>query len=123
MVYTWGVGKEYYVVEYYRTDRGDCPIEEFLESLIEKHRAKIEKFIEMLEEYGPDLPRPYADVLDGPVRELRIKFGNLQYRILYAFRGKIVLLTHGFVKKTWAVNQREIDRAKKYLSDWISRNS
>jgi hypothetical protein len=117
------VGNEPYIVEYYTTERGDCPVQEFIDSMVEKHKAKTEKWIEMLEEYGPDLPRPYADVLDGPIRELRVKFGNLQYRILYAFRGKIVLLTHGFLKKTWAVSQEEIDRAKRYLNDWISRNA
>ena len=111
-----------YEVEFYTTARGECFVDEYLDEMLPKHRAKVEKWIEKLEEHGPHLPRPYADVLDGPIRELRIQFGNLRYRILYFFHRKIVLLTHGIIKKTGPVPPEEIDRAKRYMNDWLSRH-
>jgi phage-related protein len=110
-----------YEVEFYTTSNGHCPVDEYLDDLVPKHRAKVEKWIEKLEEYGPNLPRPYADVLQGPIRELRIQFGHMNYRILYFIHKKIVLLTHGILKKTGPVPREEIDRAKRYMHDWLLR--
>ena len=110
-----------YEVEFYETSSGVCPVDEYLDSLVPKHRAKVERWIEKLEEHGPNLPRPYADVLEGPIRELRIQFGHMKYRILYFIHKRIVLLTHGIVKKTGPVPPEEIDRAKRCMHDWLSR--
>ncbi len=112
-----------YEVEFYVTADGKCPVREFLDERIPKHRAKIVKWIAKLEEFGPNLPRPYADVLEGPIRELRIQFGNLNYRVLYFFEKRFVLLTHGIVKQAGAVPQEEIDKAKRYKMDWLNRKS
>jgi DNA-binding XRE family transcriptional regulator/mRNA-degrading endonuclease RelE of RelBE toxin-antitoxin system len=77
---------EYEVLFYTKAD-GTCLTDCFLDSLPIKARAKIEKWIELLEEEGPDLPRPYADVLRDKVRELRVKSGPAHYRLLYFFLG------------------------------------
>lgn len=65
-------------VEFYRNPRGDEPAREFVESLDIKARAKVTKWLGLLEEKGPALPRPFADVLDGPIRELRVGMGRLE---------------------------------------------
>ncbi len=112
-----------YEVEFYVTADGECPLREFLKERIPKHRAKIVKWIAKLEEYGPHLPRPYADVLEGPIRELRIQFGNLNYRILYFFEKRFVFLTHGMVKQAGVVPHEEVNRAKRYRMDCLNRKS
>jgi len=112
-----------YTAEFYTTARGDCPVDIFLDELHPKHRAKIEKFIEILEEKGPNLPRPYADVIQGPVRELRVKFGNMNYRLFYFFHEKRIILTHGIVKKTGPVPTEEIARTMRYRVDWLQRST
>lgn len=82
--------------------------------------------MELLEDIGPYLPRPYADILEDGIHELRIKvaedYGGNQARILYFFydRTKIVL-THGFMKTTDEVPTSEIKKAKKYRDDYIYR--
>src|ERR1041384_5156347 len=81
--------KRRYAVEFYRTERGDEPAREFVESLDAKLRAKVVRWLELLEEQGPELPRPFADVVDGPIRELRIGFGRLEVRLLYFFHGAV----------------------------------
>jgi hypothetical protein len=101
--------------------RGDSPIDEFLDGLPEKPRGKIEKWIELLEEKGPDLPRPYADVLHDKIRELRVSFSHYEYRLLYFIHGKTIVITNGFLKKTQKVPTDAIDRAERCRIDWLSR--
>ena len=110
-----------YEAEFFRTSRGDCPVDDYLDEIPPKHKAKVERWIDRLEEHGPNLPRPYADVLQGPIRELRVQFGNLQYRILYFFHKRVIVMTHGIVKKTGPVPVEEIERAKRYMEEWLSR--
>jgi len=38
-----------------------------------------------LEKQGPNLPRPYTDLLEDGIHELRIKLSGEQIRILYFF--------------------------------------
>ena len=73
----------------------------------------------VLKEKGPNLHRPYADVLEGPIRELRVVFGRLEMRFLYFIDDKSIVLTNGFMKKTPKVPREEIDLANRYRSDWL----
>lgn len=63
--------------------------------------------------------------LDGSVGiwEFRTKYNGLEYRLLAFWdeqEKRLVVATHGFVKKTWKVPQKEISRAealrKKYYN-------
>ena len=107
-----------YGVVLYRSPRGECFAEGFLDGLPAKVRGKMLRWIEALETHGPNLPRPYADVVRGKVRELRIVFGGNQYRLLYFFAGKQIVITHGFVKKTGPVPVSELDRAERLMQEW-----
>lgn len=111
-----------YKVILYETVRKDCPALEFIRSQPTRVRAKINRWISLLKQHGPNLPRPYADILRGEVRELRISFGSNEYRFLYAFFGKVILITHGFIKKTNEVPESEILRAEHIIEDFKRRN-
>ncbi|MDD5226914.1 MAG: type II toxin-antitoxin system RelE/ParE family toxin [Candidatus Omnitrophica bacterium] len=110
-----------YEALFYMKAGGECPMDGFLDALPVKVRAKIAKWIELLEEQGPDLPRPYADALRDKIRELRVKFGSVQYRLLYFFMEKKVILTHGFVKRTDQVPKAEIEKALSAMEDFGRR--
>ena len=110
-----------YEVVFYRSPRGECFAEEFLNELPPKVRGKILRWIEALESHGPTLPRPYADVVRGKIRELRIVFRSTQHRLLYFFSGKQIIVTHGFVKKTGSVPVDEVERAERLMRDWQQR--
>lgn len=110
-------------MEFYRTERVDSPVDEFLDRLEKRHRAKIAKWLELLGEEGPFLPRPYADILEGSIRELRVGFGRLEARLIYFIHDrKVVVVTHGFLKKTMKVDPEEISRAMEARADWIRRH-
>lgn len=73
----------------------------------------------LLQEKGSNLKRPYSDILEESIRELRVSFGRLEIRILYFIHGKSIVLTHGFMKKTQKVPKEEIALAKRYRNDWL----
>ena len=105
-----------YRMRMFRNPRGEQPLESYLAGLEPKHRRKIATHLELLAQEGPNLRRPYADVLSGPIRELRVSLGRLEHRILYYFAGKdAVVLLHAFLKKTEAVPQSEITVAEERM--------
>jgi phage-related protein len=110
-----------YEVLFYETVEGRCPTQDFLEELPLKVRAKITKWVDLLKREGPGLPRPYADVVRGKIRELRVSFGGMHHRLLYFFHGKRIIVTHGFVKKTAAVPDEELIRAQRWMDDFMTR--
>jgi hypothetical protein len=59
----------------------------FLDRLNKKSRAKVATHLSLLKEQGPSLKRPYADVVRGKIRELRIQQSSNQYRILFFLSG------------------------------------
>ena len=112
-----------YSVIFYKSQRGDSPVDDFLDSLQVKARAKTHKWIQKLQEQGSDLPRPFSDILRNKIRELRIPCGNLDIRLLYFFwHNKIIVVTHGFLKKTNEVPEQEIERAIRLMNDFILRH-
>lgn len=111
---------EYEVVFYEAADE-ECPTQEFLDGLAPKVRGKVAKWLELLEREGPNLPRPYADVVRGKIRELRVSFSGLHHRFLYFFHGKRIVVTHGFVKKTAAIPEREVARSERTMADFYQR--
>ena len=110
-----------YEVILYEDKKGNCQADDFLEGMLVKKRAKVEKWMEQLEKEGPDLPRPYADLVRGKIRELRVQFGSDNYRFLYFFFGKKIIITHGFLKKTNKVPVGEINKATKIMKDFMKR--
>ena len=107
---------------YYESVDGKCPIENFIDSRNMNNRAKIFSLLFFLEEKGPNLPRPYADLLKDSIHELRIKLSGDQIRILYFFCYKdFIILTHAFNKKTNRIPEKEIKTALKYKNDFLER--
>jgi len=83
----------------YRQADGSVPLIEWLDTIPAKAQDKCIARIKLLQEKGYELRRPICDYLDKGIYELRSKYGNVNYRVLYAFVGKnLVLLSHGCTK-------------------------
>ena len=109
-------------VEFYETESGKVPIEEFLEKLDDKLRAKTVGLMEILEEKGTDMREPYSKYIDDGIFELRCKLGSNITRSLYFFySGRKIIFTNGFVKKTQKIPAKELSLAKKYRDDYLKR--
>ena len=114
--------KSKWEIIYYETATGKCFVSDFIDSRSKRNQAKILSLFYYLEEQGPNLPRPYADLLEDGIHELRIKLSGEQIRILYFFcYGDYIVLTHAFTKTTDKVPKKEIKKAKKYRNDFKNR--
>lgn len=110
-------------IDYYEDDKGNRPVEQFIDNLDLKMKAKVFGRLELLERYGSQLGMPFCRHLDDGIFELRTVQGNNITRILYFFViGERVILTHGFVKKTQKTPSGEIERAKRMRNEWRKRN-
>jgi len=102
-------------IKYYKSDEGECPMQDFLDTLKDKDKKKIETFIEVLKIQGIELKRPHTDYLRDGIHELRIQIFEGGSRSLYffCFEDNIVF-THGFIKRSDEVPVGEINRALIY---------
>ena len=113
---------ECYDVDFYHKENGDCPVDDFLESLDTKMRAKVLGAVALLEANGPQLREPYSKFIGDGIFEIRAKQSSNITRVLYFFYiGKRIVLTNGFIKKTQKTPPEEIALAKKYRADYLER--
>jgi phage-related protein len=108
-----------YNIVFYTAERGDSPLDEFLDGLDKKSRAKVTAYLSLLEEQGPNLKRPYADIVRGKIRELRIQYSSNQFRIFYFFQ---IVLVHALSKKAQQLKKQDIDLAERRMEDWMRRS-
>lgn len=110
-------------VEFYQNEKGIQPAKEFLLSLNVKMRAKMTNMISILQDNGYELREPYSKHLSEGIFELRTRIGTDTVRVLYFFYyGRRIILTNGFVKKTNKTPPKEIEKAKYYRKEYLSRN-
>ena len=111
-----------YQAIFYQKDDGSEPAKEFILSVDKKMRAKILKIIAMLQNNGTELRMPYSEYLEDGIFEIRAKVGIDISRVLYFFVvGHKIILTNGFIKKTQKTPKGEIEKAKQYRKDYLSR--
>jgi phage-related protein len=101
-------------IYFFREEDGTVPFLSWLAELEQRSQRAFEKclfMLDLLRQSGYELRRPQADLLRDGVYELRTKVGRVNYRILYGFVGKdLVLVSHGITKEQ-AVPSVEIDKA------------
>ena len=97
-------------------------MQDFLDSLPGKVAQKVTWVLKLLEDLHI-IPSTYFKKLTGTegIWECRIQFGSNAYRIFCFFINSIVILTHGFVKKSQKTPVHEIERAEAYRRDFLKR--
>ncbi len=111
-------------VVFYKEVDDTVPVRDWLAELRRRQPrafAKCQVRIERLAEIGHEMRRPESDLLRDGIRELRMRFGTVNYRILYFFQGQTAaVLAHALTKEA-AVPSRDIDRAiarmQKFMAD------
>lgn len=107
---------------FYEKEDGSEPAKDFILSLDVKMRAKMLRTLEMLRDNGNNLREPESKPLSDGIMELRAKVGSDISRVLYFFVvGRKAILTNGFIKKSQKTPKSEIDLAKRYRADYLSR--
>ena len=111
-----------WTIEFYKTEDGEDPVSDFLDSLPRKHKAKAFWELDLLADKGIELKEPYVKYIEDELWELRIKFASDISRVFYFIpTEKNIVLLHGFIKKTDKTPVNEIETAKKRLVDYRER--
>ena len=109
------------MIVFYRDEDGSAPFLNWFDRLPETAKVRCRARLELLSEYGHQLRRPAADYLRDGIHELRARVGRVQYRMLYFFHGRtLVVISHGIAKQGTAVPAIEIERALKRKSAFAS---
>jgi phage-related protein len=109
-------------IEYYESASGRSPVEEFIDLLDAKSRARVARILDLLEEFGISLGMPYTKHLAKQLWELRIRHGKNRYRIIYFLHTEqTFILLHGLIKKTGPVPREDMGIAEKRRDDYLSR--
>ena len=98
----------------FREARGAVPLRVWFADLAPKARAKCQARLEALAELGHELRRPAADYLRDGIYELRVKHLNVNYRMLYFFHDRtVIVVSHGLVKQQAKVAALDIELARR----------
>jgi len=86
-------------------------IEKFINDLDRDNNLRVLKTIRLLIHMGNKISMPDSKSLGKGLFELRI-VGRVNIRIIYTFHNNKAYMMHGFVKKVWKINKRDINYAR-----------
>jgi phage-related protein len=113
----------YRSLEFFEKTNGTCPVEDFLKTLDVKTHQKAMAVFELIETLKL-IPKKFFKKLVGTddLWEIRIEFKSNIYRFLCVLhKGHLVVLTHGFQKKTDKTPTGEIKLAEQYKKEYLER--
>ena len=76
------------------------------------------RVLDLLREFGPRLPMPYARHIEGDLWELRPGAGRLFY---FLYTGRRFIILHGYRKKGRKAPKKEIATAHRRMMDFLER--
>ncbi len=110
-------------INFYRTESGNSPVEDFLDSLSGKQAQKVVWVLRLIEELNI-VPGQYLKKLVNTedIWEVRVQFGGNTFRLLGFFDGStLLILTNGFAKKSQKTPRQEIELATRRKNEYLSR--
>jgi phage-related protein len=102
---------------FFKTERENEPVKEWLLGLTKADRKQIGEEISYVQFKWP-IGKPQVDHLQGPIWEVRTTLKTRIARVLFAVEGDVMILLHGFIKKTQATDKADIDLALDRFKDW-----
>ncbi|WP_279062429.1 type II toxin-antitoxin system RelE/ParE family toxin [Campylobacter lanienae] len=94
----------------------DEKTEQFLNSLRAKLKVKTFDNIALLEYYDNGLKKPFVESFDDGLFKLRSKSLEGISRIFFTYqKDKIIIIFHGFIKKTQKTPANELEKVRKTL--------
>lgn len=113
---------------YYRDSDGNEPVNDWIEGLIATKPVAAAKIDDHVEEYlngrhrgDPPPEFPITSQIEGGLRELRIRFANTRYRLLYRRSDNLVILLHALEKNTRVIPPDDVRIARERFIDFKAR--
>ena len=110
------------VVVFFRTELGTEPVRRWLKSLPVSHRKAIGEDIKTVQ-FGWPLGMPLVEKIEPYLWEVRTKVPDGITRVLFTVDGQMMILLHGFIKKTRKIPQTEINTARTRLKQYQEAQS
>ena len=101
-------------IRFYANEFGAEPVREWLKLLPAIDRKVIGEDMKTVQ-FGWPLGMPLVRNMGGGIWEVRIRLENRIARVLFVLDGSTMVLLHGFIKKTQATSQQDLDLAKDRL--------
>jgi phage-related protein len=102
-------------VTFFREEDGECPLLVWIDNIRpQKAQMKVVARIKLLEELGKSIRRPHVDFIEDGIWELRERYVNTQYRMLFFWAEGKVVITNGFIKTAGLVPESEKRKARQY---------
>jgi phage-related protein len=115
-------------IVFYEDAKGNCPMLEFLDSLRRgSTKSKDSKVqlkqvyycLERLQAGGTRCGEGITKHIEGDIWELRPGKNRI---LFFGWRGNSYVLLHVFRKTTAKTPRKEVERAKRKMSDWLNRH-
>lgn len=103
-------------VVFYKTEAGNEPVREWLKSLPREDRKTVGEDLKTAQ-YGWPLGMPLIRKLERGLWEARSNISTGIARVFFTVMDGTMVLLHGFVKKSQKTPQKELDTARRRLSN------
>src|SRR5262245_44905235 len=100
---------------FYKTESGNEPVREWLKSLSRNDRKIIGEDIKTVQ-FGWPLGMPLVRKLNVGLWEVRSRLDNRISRVLFLIEENMMVLLHGFIKKSEKTPASDLNLAKKRLT-------
>ena len=108
-------------VYFFRTDRGNEPVREWLKELSYDDKKTIGTEIKTVQ-FGWPMGMPLVRKLTKQIWEIRISLtGKRIARILFTLDDNRLVLVHGFIKKSQKTPQQAIDKAEQRAKQYFGQ--
>ena len=104
-------------VVFYRTPSGSEPVRDWLKTLSQEDRKKIGEDIKTCE-FGWPVGMPICRSLGKGLWEVRTSLKGRIARVMFLAAEDRMVLLHGFVKKSQATPQTDLNLARARQTDW-----
>lgn len=110
-------------IRFYRTESGTSPVEEFLDSLTGKQAQKVAWVLQLIEELDTVSVQYFKKLVNtDDIWEVRVQTGNNIFRLLgFLEEDQLIVLNHGFQKKTQRTPKKEIQLAEVRKKGYFKR--
>ncbi len=113
-----------FIVEFYETESGNCPVRDFLDKLKvsdpDDFAAVLAGLAKLrIRQYHRE---PLSKALGDGLFELR-HVGKLNTRVLWFFeKGQRIIAVHGIRNKGQAIQRQDLATAAERMNNWLQRN-
>ena len=103
-------------VRFYRTGAGREPVREWLLGLRREDKKAIGEDIKTVQ-FGWPLGMPLVEKLERDIWEVRTNLEQRISRVLFTIHGDMIVLLHGFIKKTQKTPPQDLALARRRLRE------